>query len=636
MKSLVKGGVTAALSLLLTSFLAEATFALTVEKQPVLSLIPTNNARNSALNDTVEILEAQVGLAIPKTGNTQERSPATKLVKEKIQSVNRENAAALQAVAHILPDNTPLVGLVNMKAGATLGRFQLFQTIGKAMSTFLPAGQKFDYTKEIGSWSGDRVAIAFLPKVDSTPATLDSGYIMLAPVKDEVGLQSFLSKFKADPQRFIERQYKGINILEIKPPSTPPTKQLPQPQTKLSSISKVIPKLPQRPQSWVVATLPGYVVTGTNTKAVEQLIDTYSGDGTTLAENPRFQQTVQHQQAGQVLFTLYENPATFLPLLPDLAKDPRMPFPLLGLSAINAGALKEFGIDGFVTLQPEGLRFQVNAYHQKPKSPTVDPEGTILSHMPGATYTAFTGRHLNQKWQNIAQVLSFQPKYKNNLAKFRQEVRSKTGLDLDRDILGWMDGEYGFFLFPTQGGVFNTGKAKYNFGLGLAVQTSNRATADNTTLKLEAYIKSVTKGFLTVNTRTIKGHPVTSWDLTGTTAPSVVAYSWVDNNTLILTSGLGAIADLVPQPQVSLPFTYNFTTATNSLPHDNHGYFYMNMGSFLSWVYGFIPPKYNNQSLDTFKQAIGSIYSISSTSSSIADRDQFDFLVVLAPVRKQK
>lgn len=116
----------------------------------------------------------------------------------------------------------------------------------------------------------------------------------------------------------------------------------------------------------------------------------------------------------------------------------------------------------------------------------------------------------------------------------------------------------------------------------------------------------------------------------------MVAYSWVDNNTLILTSGLGALADLVPQPQVLLPLTYNFTTATNSLPHANHGYFYMNMGSFLSWVYGFIPAKYNNQGLDTFKQAIGSIYSLSSTSSTTADREQFDFLVVLAPVRKQK
>ncbi len=338
-----------------------------------------------------------------------------------------------------------------------------------------------------------------------------------------------------------------------------------------------------------------------------------------------------------MLFTLYENLETFLPLTQDLAKDPSMPFPLVGLSAINAGQLKEFGsIDSIVTLQPEGLRFQVNAYRQKPKPNTVELEpGTILSRMPAATYTAFTGRHLNQKWQTIAQALSFQPKYKNNLAKFRQEVRSKTGLDLDRDILGWMDGEYGFFMFPTQGGVFNTAPAKYNVGLGLAVQTSDRAAADNTTKKLEAYINA-TNSFLTVNTRTIKGHSVTSWDFKGTTAPSLVAYSWVDNNTLVLTSGFGALADLVPQPQVLLPLTYNFTTATNSLPHANHGYFYMNMGSFLSWVYDFIPAKYNNQGLDTFKQAIGSIYSISSTSSTTADREQFDFLVVLAPVRKQK
>ena len=60
----------------------------------------------------------------------------------------------------------------------------------------------------------------------------------------------------------------------------------------------------------------------------------------------------------------------------------------------------------------------------------------------------------------------------------------------------------------------------------------------------------------------------------------------------------------------------------------------MNMGSFLSWIYGFVPPEYsNNPFFGMFKQAIGSVYSISATSSSDEEGEQFDFLVVLAPVR---
>ncbi len=62
----------------------------------------------------------------------------------------------------------------------------------------------------------------------------------------------------------------------------------------------------------------------------------------------------------------------------------------------------------------------------------------------------------------------------------------------------------------------------------------------------------------------------------------------------------------------------------------------MNMGSLLSWIYGFVPLEYsNNQYFNLFKQSIGSVYSVSATSSSNVEREQFDFLVVLAPVRSK-
>ncbi|MEO1560265.1 MAG: DUF3352 domain-containing protein [Cyanobacteria bacterium J06632_19] len=139
-----------------------------------------------------------------------------------------------------------------------------------------------------------------------------------------------------------------------------------------------------------------------------------------------------------------------------------------------------------------------------------------------------------------------------------------------------------------------------------------------------------------MDTDAIKNQAVTSWDAEGDSAKSLLAYSWVDDNTLILTTGYGAIADLVPQPYVALPSAYNFNTATISLPSPNSGYFYMNMGSLLSWIYGFVPQEYsNNLYFNMFKQAIGSVYSVSATTSSHVDREQADFLIVLAPVRKK-
>lgn len=549
------------------------------------------------------------------------------------------------SVANILPVDTPFVGLISTKGKtwATLNRFYLFQTASKAVSQFLPPLFELDYSRDIESWLGEQVALVFLPKVGSATVSIDSQFLILAPVKDDTRLQPLLEKFKEDKSRVKEREYKGITILEIETPEiAPPTTTLPSSVRRLKSSSApntVKPDLSQKKRGIAIATLPGYVVTGITAKAIEQLIDT-SQASTTLGENPQFQETFQQSQSDGVLFTIYENIDTLIPLIGDISKDPSLPFPVLGADSIDLEAAKEYGnVNGFVTIQPEGLRLQVSAYRQALKSKQskiTKKTGTMLDRMPGATYSAVTGRNLNQQWQQLAKGFSTKPQLKEYLEMFRNGIRTTTGLDWDKDILGWMDGEYGFFLFPTKGGLFKfVAGSNFNMGMGVAVQTSNRSAADATFKKLDELIQSFLMGGVVVNTHNIQGQSVTSWDLGGDSSQSLLAYSWVDDNTVILTTGFGAIADLVPEPYILLPSTYNFQTATNSLPSPNHGYFYLNTGSFLSWLYGFLPSVFNNETFQPWKQVIGSVYSISATTSTTTEREQFDVLLVLAPSRKE-
>lgn len=90
-------------------------------------------------------------------------------------------------------------------------------------------------------------------------------------------------------------------------------------------------------------------------------------------------------------------------------------------------------------------------------------------------------------------------------------------------------------------------------GIGIAVETSDRTAAETTLKKLENLIASVSKGEVKITQKSIKNQPVTNWDIDGDAAQSLLAYSWVDDKTLIVTTGYGAIADLVPQPYVPLP-----------------------------------------------------------------------------------
>ncbi|MBE9208064.1 DUF3352 domain-containing protein [Nostoc sp. LEGE 06077] len=591
------------------------------------------------------------------------------------------------AIANILPADAPLVGLVNTKVDAwtALNRFYLFERAFTAASKYLPPSFKLSYVREIESLLGDQVAFAFLPKVEGTTATIDNNFVMLAPIKDESRIQPFIDLLKSgDPKRVKVTEYKGITIVEVQPPEQPKLPESPEApeatpspessesnsETKLPELSPdpaKTPKIERKPQlkqvssqrksnlaaippilgnpDWLktrprgiaIATLPGYIVTGITAKPIEQIIDASQGN-TTLAQNPQFQDTIKNPQYAKSLFSIYENLATFVPLINDITKDPSLPFPILGGETINIEELKNFGsVNGFLTVEPEGLRFQATAYRQTPKSEkdefqTEQPEA-IASRLPAATYSAATGHNLNQKWLILAEAFSAKPQLKEYLTQLRSFVLSSTKLDLEKDILNWMNGDYAFFLFPSKGGLLGS-VPNLNLGIGMALETDNRAAAETTLKKLDEFIKSFSTGEVVVNTHNIKGQTVTSWDVGGEASQSLLAYNWVDEKTVVITTGFGAIQDLVPQPYIQLPSTYNFKTATNRLPSPNYGYFYLNGGSTLSWIYGFLPSFFDDTNFRPWKPIIGSVYSLSATSSTTSDKEQFDFLMVLAPSRK--
>jgi hypothetical protein len=618
MKSLVRVGAIATLNLLCCSSFAQA--ADVTNKIEVQS----NFSQNNVLNKTL----------------AQRITPGS--LKNRLQPTDRNTQ-----FANFLPSNAPLVAMVDTSSATwrKAGNFQLFQTAWNGISFLIPPQLKHVYATDIEPWLGEQVAFAFLPQDGENGVTIESNFIALAPVKDEQGLQPFLSKLKANGN-FTQRQYKGITILETK--TSLPSENNTIPPVPKSPINKAVkPNIFKKPNlkkesGLVIGILPGHLAIGSSTKAIEKIINTSRQKAATLAQNSQFQTTIRQPKTDQPLFAMYQDPVGYLALVKEIIKYPNNGLPNFNLdSIISSEQLKQYkSIGSFLTLQKEGMRFQVNTYpsstfNQNNFAANINKQ-TILSRMPAATYSAVNGENLNQRWQTIARVLSSQKEFENGLKIFREFIRSNTGLDFDRDIINWMDGEFAFFMFPTKGGFFQTINPNLNMGIGIAVETSSRSAAETTLKKLGNLITSVSKGEVKITQKRIKNQPVTSWDIDGDAAQSLLAYSWLDDKTLIVTTGYGAIADLVPQPYVALPSTYNFKQATNSLPTPNTGYFYMNMGSLLSWVYGFIPQQYsNNQYFNLFKQAIGSVYSISATSSSNVEREQFDFLIVLAPVRKK-
>ncbi len=658
MKSFIKKGTTAIIGLLLLStptYSAELNnnkknkynfyYSTNVIEKPVLKEADKDRYLQQNLQQKTILAEAN-----PK------KTSSNLTNKTNISLQNNQSSLFTAAnAAKILPANTALFGYINISSPdwQDMDRFEVFNTYKKTLSTymaFLPESYE-NYMLLLQSLLGDHVAFAFLHKADTGIIGTDPNLMMLAAVEDQQALQATINKFKVGAKNIKEQEYKGIKILEVETSQgNSLTQKSPLKFPQLSSSNTTLkkkPKIPNKKQTLAIAIIPGYIAVATSVEPIKQSIDisTSRVSVETLFDNPKFQPTMKHPLANKAMFGMYQNPVEYVNLLEDIIKDPSLFLPPESLGLLNMKQIKEEvkqynTINSFVTTQPEGLRFQVVAHRQKPLSASKVKlanitEEKILSSIPAVTYSAFTGKNINQTWQIISQLLSIQPKTAEGLKEFRNFFRSNTGLDFDKDIINWMDGEYAFFFYPTKGGFVGS---NFKLGVALSFQTSNPQAVSGSLEKLDKFIQTVSKNEVIVSKNTIKGNSVTTWESPTVPSQSLLAYSWLDDNTVIITTGKGAIADLVPQPYVPLPSAYNFKTATSSLPRPNQGYFYMNMGSLLSWIYSFVPSESNSSYspyVQMFKKSIGSIYSISSTSSITAEQEQFDLLVVLAPVRKE-
>ena len=159
MKSLIRVGAIATLNLLCCLSFAQAVD--TTNKIEVESNISQGNVLKSMLAQNV--------------------APAN--LKSRLQPT-----ATNTEFANFLPSDAPLVAMVDTSSETwrKAGKFQLFQTAWNGISFLIPPQFKTGYATDIEPWLGEQIAVAFLPKHGSSQVTVDSNFITLIPVKDEV------------------------------------------------------------------------------------------------------------------------------------------------------------------------------------------------------------------------------------------------------------------------------------------------------------------------------------------------------------------------------------------------------------------------------------------------------------------
>ncbi|CAN5783535.1 hypothetical protein BH23CYA1_BH23CYA1_02760 [soil metagenome] len=589
-----------------------------------------------------------------------------------------------------------------------LEQFELFAKIAEftggavspfSLPIFLPG---FDYASEVQPWIGDQVVVTVLP--DTTPRSIAvtdvaATTLTVVPIANRQALSPFLEHLETARSEEVPEKstYEGV-ALWVWPTRTESyddcykdgcyeddyevPESLPEPTMappELGAAKAISPPTPQRlpvpgesAEGGYTYQIPGlavaisddYLIFAGEPAALKTFIDYQQVAGPILGDSDLFLRSQYTDSEGAIArfyanlsetvkFNLdgglsgFNSPLpelpTPLPGLPELI--PQMTLPLEARS-LTARALQGVTIDSLIYPQAEGIRLQGRLYGNDLVRSVATPElpeaDSALSFVPAPAYSLNSGRDLAGLWRQIAASLSLSEPTREFLQQARSTVSTFLGLDLDTELLGWMDKEIVLFFFPNAGG--GSFQPEFNLETGIAIQTSDRATAQKALDALDTFVGSSDGAapLLSVTPTEINGLPAVSWQIPaypGSPQPlSVFAHSWIAEDTVVLTSGTRAMAQLLNVANFQSVERYpTFLDATGSLPHPNNGYSYLNAGSTLSLVYSLlsswlaVPP--NDPFFQTVKSFLGTIRSFGSTTSSTRDYWQLDSLMNLAPVQ---
>ncbi len=326
-----------------------------------------------------------------------------------------------------------------------------------------------------------------------------------------------------------------------------------------------------------------YVMIAPNAEIIKITIN---GVPNNLRQSPKFLRTVQNPQWENSLVTTYGNYGMLVKLLEKLSADLPEISEIPGVSrkdylaGLQATAADYDTFDGFFWLTHTALRSRSHSYYTKIKAkPFPQIRRPVLPYLiPSNAYMSATSGNFKDQWQVIVNQGERYPGIKILVNPVRDFFKENLGMDFDKDIVSWLDGEYALVLYPSKNSPFL--RSGSDLVASLLVRTSNPVAANAALAKITKKVTDTAKGYISVRQRFVAGIPFTSFEFPdaekeGSTI-SAFAYGWRDSQTLLLTAGTPTAQDFAPGPNPNLAEFNLFKDAAAKMPQPNLGYFYVN------------------------------------------------------------
>lgn len=456
--------------------------------------------------------------------------------------------------AKVVPDEALMTAFIsadsqNWSKLQQFGSREAQQIIAQGLQNFqaqLRADTNMDFEKDLQPWVSG-VMFAFLPAQAEASAS-EPNLLMVVGIKNKLKALEFANRLKAQKQATVEeRQYKGIAISNIKE---------------------------QNGTSYSTAVLGDYLVLAFHSKVLEAAIDTFKGEPSLASAAGAAEALAKGAGVENPIAQVYLKDYAGLvrELLLSRGSAPNIPPATLKQLEQVKSAVMGVGIDS------EGLRLKALAQldSQAIKRQFKPAPGKVVAQFPAETVALLSGQGINQYWSEFVSQSKNTPELQKSVQQIRQSVKQAVNLDADKEVFGWMDGEFALGAISSGKGML----AQVGFGGALVIETRDRKTAESTLEKLDAQAKR-TIPFIAIEQRLVSNIEVREWK-----SPQgvLLGRGWLDKDTLFVALGgplVDAIADTAKAPLDSSP---NFKAITGSLPNPNQGYFYLDMEKTLPVV----------------------------------------------------
>ncbi|MBU6228137.1 MAG: DUF3352 domain-containing protein [Cyanobacteria bacterium REEB459] len=437
------------------------------------------------------------------------------------------------------PDNDQWQRL--LQSGNATTQAQLNQIIGPWRDRLVPPAA-LKLAADLGTGLGSEITLALVPGQPSN-SVADQGpeanLMALVPIQDGAAVQQRLETLLEPAKQIKDNPYRGVTIKKI--------------------------KADQVPSLYVGALNPNLALVSAQLDLLKQSIDTFR-QGPSLADRPGLAQAFDQLPSSPSLVRGYLDVPTAVTTLGRLV-DP--PLPVDRLAALQAPR----SLVGAISLKHQQIHGQALSWVDQ-QSPGFNPDNQasqIPQRLPASTLLMMSTGNLQKFWDDFKAGRQLSALFPLRPEDLTLALQSATGLNLEQDVLPWMNGEFGLGILapPDQRGQ----PSLPNPALVLMAKSRDR---DTTTASFNRLNQVMAKRYrFAVDSSQIEGVPVTRW--TSPFDSLSLAYGWLPGDIVFLSVGQGVADLVVPRPQRSLAQARAFQAATRDAPRPNNGHFFINL-----------------------------------------------------------